>query len=299
MEISRIAQAHGLDFISALNAGNKTRQKSFSHRSTDTVSISNEAMEKFLAMKKAGEGAKSATIASDVSAWYDTFRQCMGNVDEPDFSTWPPENLARREKLVAERDALASQRSNIEVTDSNKKLFGVLDQIMALDAVGDKQALSDSDMKAAVNALHSAMDRWEGDAPGTAAYDAGEGNAAPARPLSELRKSMFSIMLESLFLADLEESADKATKPANVEGEQTSGDGLSDGKDATVKSVTPLNDGEHAAAIKKILTDFITGKADLSDVPKAMSMRSDSVSSAVHKNHQNDNSVRHKERNDL
>ena len=146
---------------------------------TDSVSISSEAMEKYLAMKNADKAEKSPDVASQVSSWYADFRENMGMVDEPDYSTWPPENLARRQKLIEERDALAPQCSNTSFTEANKKMNGILDSLMALDAVGGKHILSDQDMEKAVGALHSAMDRREGDVSGTSAYLAGMG-AAPS-----------------------------------------------------------------------------------------------------------------------
>lgn len=146
---------------------------------TDSVSISSEAMEKYLAMKNADKTGKSPDVASQVSSWYADFRENMGMVDEPDYSAWPPENMARRQRLIEERDALAPQCSNTIFTEANKKMNGILDSLMALDAVGGKHILSDQDMEKAVGALHSAMDRWEGDVPGTSAYLAGMG-AAPS-----------------------------------------------------------------------------------------------------------------------
>ena len=146
----------------------------------DTVSISSEAMEKYLAMKNSGKSAPADDVAATVSKWYDNFRENMGMVDEPDFSTWPPENLERRRKLVEERDALAPYTSNTSFTETNRKMIGILNELMALDAVGGQQALSDGDMATAVNSLHAAMDRWEGNPPGTAARSAGEGGPSIA-----------------------------------------------------------------------------------------------------------------------
>lgn len=150
----------------------------------DTVSISGEAMEKYLAMKNAGKEGKGTDVASQVSAWYDNFRENMGMVDEPDYATWPPENLARRQKLIEERDALAPHCSNTNFTESNKKMNGILDSLMALDAVGGRKVLSDKDMVTAVGALHTAMDNTEGDIPGTSAYLAGMGDAPAGAALT-------------------------------------------------------------------------------------------------------------------
>lgn len=78
----------------------------------------------------------------------------------------------------------------------------------------------------------------------------------PAKSIKEMGKSLFSIMLESLFLADLEESA-KATA-------QTAEDGM------PKKAASPLEDSGKVAELKKLMNDVATGKADLSDLPKAM-----------------------------
>ncbi len=203
MNIFGIEQNANVDHITAIQ-----RRKNFASETPnsvakgDTISISPEAMEMYRASQdtsgqtsygqayeqvaatlntsvsflddKQSQG-NDASIATKITAWYDNFREKMGNVPEPDFSTWAPENLARREELIKERDALAPHTSNKEFTDANRKMNGILDEIMLLDAVGHEQVLSDADIKAGLDALHASMDRWSGDEPGTAAYDAGEG----------------------------------------------------------------------------------------------------------------------------
>ncbi len=69
-------------------------------------------------------------------------------------------------------------------------------------------------------------------------------------------KSHFAIMLESLFLADLEENAQASAQVAE--------DGM------PRRAPNPMEDSGTVAEIKKLMTDVASGKADLSDLPKAM-----------------------------
>ena len=78
--------------------------------------------------------------------------------------------------------------------------------------------------------------------------------------LKDAGKSMFAIMLESLFLADLEENAEASAQSAE------------DGMPAEKSS--PLADSGKAAEIKKLMNDVASGKADISDLPKAMAVKS-------------------------
>ncbi|SHN67665.1 hypothetical protein [Desulfovibrio litoralis] len=172
------------NYISRLSSINSLNEKSHSIKklqasspsSMDTVNISSAARDKYIAMEQAAKSEKNTDVGSQVNTWYDNFRKNMGMVDEPDYSTWSPENLARREKLIAERDALAQYCSNTSFTDTSRKWIGKIHELMALDAIGGQKVLSDADMKVAVNALHSSMDRWENDIPGTSAYLAGKGD---------------------------------------------------------------------------------------------------------------------------
>ena len=88
------------------------------------------------------------------------------------------------------------------------------------------------------------------------------------------QKSLYSMMMESLFLAELEESsADDAatTEASGSEGEQTGAE-AAQVRSGTAKASNPLQDGEKAASIKKVLSDFSRGKADVSDMLKAMTV---------------------------
>lgn len=78
--------------------------------------------------------------------------------------------------------------------------------------------------------------------------------------LKDMGKSMFAIMLESLFLADLEENAEATAQAAE--------DGM------PAKKSSPLADSGKAAEIKKLMNDVASGKADISDLPKAMAVKS-------------------------
>lgn len=105
---------------------------------------------------------------------------------------------------------------------------------------------------------------------------------APARssPLSANRTNLFGMMLESLFLAELDE-AHSGSPPADA--------GAADGE-ATPRSGperfggrNPFTDTEKVAALKKVMSDFAGGKADLSDLPKAMALGGSGASSPAAK----------------
>ncbi len=74
--------------------------------------------------------------------------------------------------------------------------------------------------------------------------------------LKETGMSLFAMMLESLFLADLEENSQAAAQSAE--------DGM------PRKKANPLEDSAKATNIKNVMKDVASGKADLSDIPRAM-----------------------------
>ncbi len=247
MNIFGIGQNTGIDQIAAIQ-GRRTFASETPNSSAqgDTVTISPEAMEMYRASQASSAQtpfeqtvATSSTsvsfladeqsqdsngsIAAKVTAWYDNFRENMGNVPEPDFSTWPPENLARREELIKERDALAPHTSNKEFTDTNRKMNGILDEIMLLDAVGHEQVLSDADIKTGLDALHSSMDKWSGDEPGTAAYDAGEGEwVAPSLQSIATNLRADEELDETLMKILDKRAASQSTEQANNSSSATS-----------------------------------------------------------------------------
>lgn len=75
-------------------------------------------------------------------------------------------------------DAFVAISFNIldKLIDTFQRLFilclpiEVLDSLMVLDAVDGQKVLSDKGIETAVSALHTAMERWEGDASGASAY---------------------------------------------------------------------------------------------------------------------------------
>lgn len=122
--------------------------------------------------------------------------------------------------------------------------------------------------------------------------DASENTSRSGATLN--RKSFFSILMESLFLAELEESGagrsarrsgagqPGADQPeagsggsSETDAPRTDASGMTVSSSATkqsAQSVNPLLDGPKAAQLKKLITDFMSGKADLSDLPKAMAV---------------------------
>ncbi|WP_027187833.1 hypothetical protein [Desulfovibrio cuneatus] len=187
MSINAIGQTRGMDTFFNEKVRKTSPQPSQSFGVACTVNISSEAIEKYFAMKNANQAGEngsttSGDVAAKISDWYDDFRKNMGMVDEPDYSAWPPENQARRQQLLKERDVLWQAASNTSFTDANRKLNRNTYELMTLDAIGGQQVLSDSDMGKARDALYSAMDRWEHDLPGTTAWLAGEGSFNNGQP---------------------------------------------------------------------------------------------------------------------
>ena len=80
--------------------------------------------------------------------------------------------------------------------------------------------------------------------------------------LEDRKKSLFAIMLESLFLADLEENSQNSAEAAET--------GM------PKKDANPLRDSDKTAEIKKTLNDVVSGKADIADLPRVMAMKSGS-----------------------
>lgn len=80
--------------------------------------------------------------------------------------------------------------------------------------------------------------------------------------LREQGMSLFGMMLEGLFMADLEESAENNRAAQEGLPKKQSG-GL-------------MQDTGKVAEMKKTMNDVMTGKADISDLPKAMAFKSNS-----------------------
>lgn len=99
--------------------------------------------------------------------------------------------------------------------------------------------------------------------------DASEKTSASGATLS--RKSFFSILMESLFMAELEEAGSGRSQAGGegASGTDASGTGAAESR-RPEKIASPLQDGPKAAELKKLINDFMSGKADLSDLPKAM-----------------------------
>ena len=120
---------------------------------------------------------------------------------------------------------------------------------------------------------------------------------APARSssLSANGANLFGMMLESLFLAELDE-AHSGSNPADTgsadgeaaEAAPRSGPERSGGRN-------PFTDTEKVAALKKVMSDFAGGKADLSDLPKAMALGGSGASSPAAKTASSRNAFAHKE----
>ena len=101
--------------------------------------------------------------------------------------------------------------------------------------------------------------------------DASEKTSSSGTTLT--RKSFFSILMESLFLAELEESGSGRPQAGGegAAGTDAPETGAAESRRAE-KSGSVLQDGPKAAELKKLITDFMNGKADLSDLPKAMAV---------------------------
>ncbi len=88
------------------------------------------------------------------------------------------------------------------------------------------------------------------------------------------KKSLFSMLLENLFLAELEKNPANAgtanSENTTPENDQSGTSAQPRQQPQTTKAGNALGDDGKVAAIKKFLTDFAKGKADLSDLPKAM-----------------------------
>ena len=106
----------------------------------------------------------------------------------------------------------------------------------------------------------------QSDETGTLSGSEAQTSASGAdKPASGIKKSLFSIMLESLLLAELEETGAGSPQAAPSE------DGTMPEAE-TKTSANPLKDGEAVAELKKTMNDFMTGKADISDVASAMAV---------------------------
>jgi hypothetical protein len=94
--------------------------------------------------------------------------------------------------------------------------------------------------------------------------------AAKSSSLSGKGFNLFSMMLESLFLAELDEAQSGSTSAdtGTTNGETT--EAALQNAPKRVGGRNPFSDTGKIAELKKIINDFAGGKADLSDLPKAM-----------------------------
>lgn len=91
----------------------------------------------------------------------------------------------------------------------------------------------------------------------------------PSESLSGLlKKSMFSLLLENLFLTELTENA--AASSEAVKNDPTQEDGVAQQQPSPSHGSNLLKDSEAVSQIKNVLTDLAKGKADMSDIVKAM-----------------------------
>ena len=97
-----------------------------------------------------------------------------------------------------------------------------------------------------------------------------DNKGAPAKSfsLSDMGTSMFSMMLESLFLAELDE-AQRVSSSATTGNGETSDAAPQSGQER-VGGSSLFNDTEKVAELKKIMNDVVSGKVELSDLPQAM-----------------------------
>lgn len=94
-------------------------------------------------------------------------------------------------------------------------------------------------------------------------------NNKPTENLSGLvKKSIFSILLESLFFTELTENAAGTGEPDG--NERASEDGVTRQQSSTSTARSSFEDTKKITQIKDVLTDLAKGKGDLSDVVKAM-----------------------------
>ena len=92
--------------------------------------------------------------------------------------------------------------------------------------------------------------------------EADENDGKPESLSQSFKKSYFGMLLESLFMAELEESG------AIGNGGQNGAEGSP--QEGVQKSSNPLTDGEKVAELKQLMKDLSNGKADISDIPAAM-----------------------------
>lgn len=115
----------------------------------------------------------------------------------------------------------------------------------------------------------------EADAADARSAEAAQGETAAERLSSAVDKfSLIGMLMESLFLAEIEENqtSGSASGQAGEPEQQAAG--------KPEKSANPLHDGDKVAELKRVITDFTSGKANLSDLPQAMAMGSSKAGNA-------------------
>ena len=261
--------------------------------STDTINISSEAMEKYLASKNDSQ----STVATTVSNWYNNeFR----NGVHTSYSDWLPENYAKfkemtgeasiestyscklsmvfdalgADKIITEQDiaegvaAVEKEMMNLKLTTTIEDLNARLKPVPGADIIAQGQKdIIEAERKLDAWLKEKAREELNKSQNSTST------GVNSARPSNISSKSMYSMLLESLFMAELEESGaignGNGTEQAARERHSNEAE-IDTSQPNKVKSVNPLKDGDNVAQIKKVLLDLAKGKADLADISTAI-----------------------------
>lgn len=233
----------------------------------DRISISNEAMEACIASKTSASKFQDAELESTLTNCFNGIsgiagmgRSMPSRVQGKNRSSWSPENLESYRQLVAEVSAKKNEKHNV------------------LNSLGDKMVVADKVMKKPIAIFEKSYSdlkdkkRWvELDDPQSILSSASEPSNQTSHS-NATSKSMYSMLLESLFIAELEESGAIGGNGPRLDGSerQSSEDKIVSSQPNKTKSINPLKDGDKVIQIKKVLTDFTKGKADLADISSAI-----------------------------
>ncbi len=161
--------------------------------------------------------------------------------------------------------AISGYTSIFESSDVNSLLARRRREEAAQDALAGNRNTGPDTAVFSDEALEKYAALKNGDTSSTNAAASGKSSSS----LSGVRSNLFGMMLESLFLADLDE-AQRASAASSETGE--SGDGAPQSAPERIGGRNPFSDTGKTAEIKKAMNDFASGKADIADLPKAMSL---------------------------
>ena len=166
MDILGVFSSRNISPIQSVSYGDRSATPVIANRSGgDSISISNEAMEMYMASKNRTEEEKE--IEKTMSDWFSAVYSGFGG-PKTDYSTWPEENLELKKNLESQMDELLAAAEAMPGYSHLKplppeilpKYEEIHDKLSVLGALGGKMVVTDDVMGKGVAAFNKLKADW-------------------------------------------------------------------------------------------------------------------------------------------